>query len=201
MTYVQDYDETFPFAPSASTTNIQAIIGVANCCSANGVSTTDPFTNATRWMTVIDTYVKTRAIFRCPSGRPVDGEVADQQQSYWNNGAIFAGNEAQKAVTLAEIDQPASIVVSYDELQSRLRRWTCFRPFWFAGKFTDIDNSGGGSSFDVLVAGALRQGPHSDIVNVLWADGHAKATKNRAIKTAILPPSTDCPTCQAPWPR
>jgi prepilin-type processing-associated H-X9-DG protein len=102
---------------------------------------------------------------------------------------------------MAAIDQPASIVVSYDELQSRLRRWTVFRPFWYAGNFTDIDNSGGGSSFDFLVNGAIRQGPHNDIVNVLWADGHAKATKNRAIKEAILPPSPTCPTCKATFPR
>ncbi len=201
MMYVQDADETYPFDPTASTRNTTANIGVANCCSANGVNTSDPFTNQTRWVTVMEPYLKNRDVFRCPSGREQAGEVANQQQSYWNNGAIFAGDQARTAVIIAEIDQPASVVVSYDELQSRLRRWTVFRPFWFNGSFTDTDNSGGGSSFDFLVAGAVRQGPHNDIVNVLWADGHAKATKNRAIKAAILPKSAACPTCEATFPR
>jgi prepilin-type N-terminal cleavage/methylation domain-containing protein/prepilin-type processing-associated H-X9-DG protein len=198
MQYAQDYDEMYVFDPAASTSNPVSMGGSTNAVPGNNL---DSFF---RWSNRILPYTKNKQIFSCPSLSTVTSTTAapEDRLGYWGNGAIFSRAGMLQAVSIAAVDQPATIVWLFDDLRKQNSRQTVFRPFWNSGVFTDNDGSAGGSSFDFEPepGKGYRQGPHSEILNVLWADGHVKALKNRFLKETILPQSSACPTCKAVFP-
>lgn len=164
MAYTQDYDEVYPydaFAIGGSTA------GVANI-------PVDPF----HWPGRIQPYVKNVKIFQCPSSVPSTGTVpVDQLLGYWSNGPVFA-TSAYTGQSMAALTAPADIVMCYDDLGKNNRNQVVFRPFWSGTNVSD------GGSFNWMVSGNYRNGPHNDVINTLFADGHAKALKNRALAAA-----------------
>lgn len=203
MQYAQDYDENYPYDPVAGGAGVSA-----PCASAagNAVRTGCRNDNPFHWAGQIQPYLKNTQIFRCPS-MAVSGAAAipaDNKLSYWANGGIFSTG-SRGSVSLAAVDQPASIVMIFDDLRNTHTDQIVYRPFWRTpASFTD--DSGGGSSLSPGTVspgvGTLpRQGPHNEIINVAWADGHVKAHKLNALREAALPRSAACPTCTAVFPR
>lgn len=178
MSYVQDYDEQYPYDPAAYTTGT----------GANG----NTFANTNSWVYRVQPYVKNQNIFQCPSGIPSNSSNQPRTNliGYWCNGALFASNGNQP-VNLAAVPAPADIAMAYDGLDGANRDQEVFRPFW--GNSATFDDAG---SFATMVNGNYRTGAHNDTVNCLWADGHVKATKNRALNAAI----NRAPKGAAVWP-
>ena len=162
MQYVQDYDETYPHDGCAAN---------VGCGATNGVWDGDMFTSVLRWVNRIQPYVKSANIFQCPSCSPSGAN----RLGYWTNGTVFATN-TNGVVSMAAISAPAEVIMFYDDIGKENRTQVVFRPYWFNGTFSD------GGAFDSL---GQRQGPHNEIMNCAWADGHVKALKNRAVKAAI----------------
>jgi len=100
MQYVQDYDETFPFA------DISYAVAVLRPYSG-GISATH------KWADMIYPYVKNTQTFKCPSGPRVWISYAwNANLGYWGTttrtGAIYQG------VPLATVEKPAETVVIAD---------------------------------------------------------------------------------------
>jgi prepilin-type N-terminal cleavage/methylation domain-containing protein/prepilin-type processing-associated H-X9-DG protein len=174
MAYNQDYDEVYPFDAYART--------------GSTATMASPATDLLHWPGRVQPYIKNTKIFQCPSSAPI-ATPADQMLGYWANGPVFITSSGT-GQPMAALTAPADTVMCYDDLGKQNRNQVVFRPFWS----TATPNDSG--SFNTVVNGDYRNGPHNDIINVLWADGHAKAVKNRALKDAIMPP----PNGRAVWP-
>lgn len=170
MMYVQDYDELYPHD------SIAANVGPG---ASGGTWTGNVFANPDRWPNRLQPYTRNQNLFQCPSSVPTTGNPRTDHLGYWANGGVFA-TASNGPVAMAAISAPASVVMLYDDLGAQNRYQVVFRPFWNAGTFTDT------GSFDTLVNGNYRQGPHNETINVLWADGHVKPIKNRDLKAVIL---------------
>ena len=166
MQYVQDYDETMPHDGCAAN---------VGCNAGNGIwRGSTAFSDPLRWTARVQPYVKNTDVFQCPSCQPIV-TTTNLLVGYWSNGPVFAARD-NAAVAMADMPAPANIIVAFDDIGKQNRNEVVFRPYWFNGNFSDA------GAFE---ANGMRQGPHSDIINCLWADGHAKAHKNRAVKAAI----------------
>ena len=162
MQYVQDYDEQYPYSPAAF---------------ANGIGG-GATTSLTDWGTRIQPYLKSIQVYLCPSSTPLN---ATDGLGYWCNGALFATN-ANAACSLAQVTAPAQVGMLYDPMDKVNRTaQTVYRPYW-QNATTFSDNG----SFDTLVNGTLRAGPHNELMNILWADGHVKPINNRTLKDQLL---------------
>jgi prepilin-type N-terminal cleavage/methylation domain-containing protein/prepilin-type processing-associated H-X9-DG protein len=160
MTYTQDYDEVYPFDPFARTGSTAAL--------------NTALTDQLHWPYRIMSYVKNNKVFQCTSCAPI-ATPADQMVGYWANGAVFA-TSGNTGVPMAALTAPADIYMLHCDLAIQNRNTTVFRPWWNGATLNDS------GSYDTLVNGVLRDGPHNEVTNVLYADGHAKAIKNRALK-------------------
>lgn len=160
LAYTQDYDETFPYdiyARNGSTTAL-----------------TYPVDDPLHYPGAIQPYIKNFKIYQCTSSVP-QATPADKMFGYWSNGAIFA-SATNTGQPIAAVTAPADVVMCYDPLDKLNRQTIVMRPHW--NNSATLTDSG---SFDTLVNGDYRNGPHNDIMNVLFADGHVKALKNRAL--------------------
>lgn len=168
MQYVQDYDEFYPFDPNAF---------------ASGISTNENiFADTSRWTYRVQSYIKNQKIFQCPSSQPSNpsSQPTLNLMGYWANGAFFA-SAANGPVSMAAPPAPADVPMLYDDLGAQNRDQVVFRPFWSNG--TTFADAG---SFDTMVNGQYRPGPHNETVNLLWGDGHVKSIKNRYLKATIF---------------
>jgi prepilin-type N-terminal cleavage/methylation domain-containing protein/prepilin-type processing-associated H-X9-DG protein len=170
--YTNDYDSTWPH-------DIYAWTGQTT--PAVNMPTTDPL----HWPARLMPYAKNEQIFQCPSSLPI-ATPKHQLLGYWANGTLFATRQAQGRTGVPEaiITAPADVYVLMDDLAKQNRNQVVMRPWWNGN---NLDDSG---SFNQLGPdGVLREGPHNDIVNVLWMDGHAKSMKNRNLRAkAVAPP-------------
>lgn len=165
MAYVQDYDEVYPYDPFAKTGSTAAV--------------TTPVTDLLHWPARVQPYIKNNKIFQCPSSVPI-ATPADQLLGYWSNGPVFA-TSSNTGQPMAALTAPADIVMAFDDLARQNRNQVVFRPWWNG---TNVDDSG---SFNTAGTGTqYREGAHNDVANVLFADGHAKALKNRALAAAAF---------------
>ncbi len=170
MMYVQDYDELFPHDSTAANTGA----GVGT-----GVWTGNMFTSIERWPNKVAPYIKNQNVFQCPSSTPTTTAPRTDHIGYWANGAVFA-TSGNAPVGLAALTASADIVMAYDDLGKQNRNQIVMRPYWSGGTFIDSN------AFDTISNGAYRSGPHNDMINVLWADGHSKAIKNRLLKQVTM---------------
>jgi prepilin-type N-terminal cleavage/methylation domain-containing protein/prepilin-type processing-associated H-X9-DG protein len=162
MMYAQDYDEIYPgrwtgwYDPP--TTPVRAYVG---------------------WRTLIQPYVRNVDVFRCPSNPrnndPAATDVFDRylsppiRASYSCNGdsRVIGGPAPMgfggEALTLAQVDQPAQLILIAENQTPRLE--VCL----LCGYDPD-----GRLARPELFAG------HSGMTNYVFADGHAKALKPTA---------------------
>lgn len=160
MAYTQDYDEVYPYdsyARNGSTTNLNF-----------------PANDLFHYPGRIQPYIKNFNVYQCPSSSPA-ATPANMMFGYWSNGAIFA-SATNTGQPMAAVTAPADVVMAYDPLDKLNRQTIVMRPHW--NNSTTLTDSG---SFNTLVNGDYRNGPHNDVMNVLYADGHCKALKNRAL--------------------
>lgn len=155
MQYCQDYDETLP-----SHQYFEAGTGRFYC-----------------WQTVLNPYVKSHDVYRCPSNPLNETQVAgggtDYSISYVPNVALMP-NYSQKWVTpLSDIEAPANTVMI---LESRapwaaLAAWSIVydRPSSFGAYYP------AGAPLPSPKQGDAHQ--HAKFINISFADGHVKATK------------------------
>ncbi len=213
VSYSQDYDEMWP----------RTLWGAS------------PSGAVCSWPTIIQPYVKSVDIFRCPSytaeplgvtpgtyaapngcGTLPKGYVV----TYPYNLAIGGNREDDAAATstavptasLADVVKPAQTVVLTDgastpQINVDPAKWPeriqaagslpiSGRTSWIlvsAGS-TNISGAwgGGGNNFIDYGAPAAR---HTQMTNVLWADGHVKTAK---IESFYVPPTTAAPTPASP---
>lgn len=163
MAYAQDYDETYPYDPFAR--------------NGSTVALTTAMTDPLHWPAQVQPYIKNVKVFQCPSSIPIATPV-DQNLGYWANGAVFASS-TNTGQPMAALTAPADIVMAFDDLAKQNRNQVVFRPHW--NNSTTLNDAG---SFNTLANGTYRDGPHNDVANTLFADGHCKALKNRALANA-----------------
>ncbi len=174
LQYVQDNDETLPRSFYGS--------GAAPSDAANY-----------KWMDCIFPYVKSEAVFDCPS----DGKSPRYRRSqganygsYGLNGAYGSGGDAQNPprssaaylVHLAQLAAPSGTVWitdnnNADETSSGGSSGGSYGFFWTnAANNPPIQNIGDGTRQLSQIAER-----HLETVNVLWCDGHVKAMKLDAL--------------------
>lgn len=152
-----------------------------------------PFPGQARWMDVVQPYVKNTQIFSCPSstakyapvpsGGTVNGSgVADKNGGYAMNVAYYDNSDAAHPPTpvmdvvgeypknLAALAEPAGTAYVFDFQNG----WGSFQCVWprIAGQPV-INNAANPRTLGV--GGWLREW-HQKNVNVLFCDGHTKAT-------------------------
>lgn len=160
MAYTQDYDEVYPYDVFARNGSTAAL--------------TYPVDDPLHYPAMIQPYIKNIKVYQCPSSTPA-ATPADRMFGYWSNGCIFA-SATNTGQAMAAVTAPADVVMLYDPLDKVNRQTIVMRPHW-----NNSSSPTDGGSFDTIVNGDYRNGPHSDVMNTLFADGHCKALKNRAL--------------------
>jgi len=158
--YVQDYDETFPH---------QKFYDGANAS-----------TWAT-WQTVINPYMKSHDVYRCPDNPYNKVFVAggagtiDYPISYAPNSAMMPDWGAKWDTKLSAIDAPADSVLvvesrsPWSALSANSIIWDSALSEWNSGYYPAGAPKPGADDGDAF--------QHNHLINVLYADGHAKSTK------------------------
>jgi prepilin-type N-terminal cleavage/methylation domain-containing protein/prepilin-type processing-associated H-X9-DG protein len=154
MQYTQDYDEKYP---------LRRINGIA--LPANGTNAANPNANDVPWHFVIQPYVKSYQLFKCPSNTStgaLNNTNALVPRSYVasNNGASNFGGSGpiHDGLAMARVDSPALVIM--------------------VGEHTDrADPEFWDNQADTNVQG------HLGTTNFLFADGHVKALKPTATVT------------------
>lgn len=169
--YLADYDEVMPRSFYGTT---------------SGADRTTR--ERTKWMDVIQPYVKSEQIFVCPSqsearyrfsGNLAAGEESDDYGSYGQNGAYSRVGDGQTPprssglyqVSLSQIVAPAATVWATD-INSREGADRSYGILW-------ADSAANPSISTVEGARQLERvrERHLETTNVLWCDGHVKAVK------------------------
>ncbi|MBC8137659.1 MAG: DUF1559 domain-containing protein [Fibrella sp.] len=157
LQYLQDFDETFPRAWYIS----------------NGPS------NATRykWIDGLATYVKSEAIFTCPSddaNKPYKFQNGTNYGSYAMNATYWAGTDGVAPPyeqPLTALPVPSQTIWVLETANTGLNN--NFEIEW-ANSASNPPITKGPNGFRVMRNIAER---HQGMTNVLWCDGHAKAHK------------------------
>jgi len=185
--YEQDDDEFFPtdyygaFNPGDSTQGT----------GYNGVYGTG------RWPLRIESYVKDDQIYQCPSGvvgpSVASGTNPNYLMSYWGVGGMFGKPGAVDAIpiSLSAVLSPSTQPTLYDDIAapSTWRDQIVMRPFWNGAVYGNVASFTPG-----------RVGPHSNGLNVLYADGHAKWQNVSTLYTQACPGYTNInSTCTPPY--
>lgn len=173
--YTQDYDERYPYDEFAIISN-----GDTNDDPTNGVFG-DSFAPGfgLRWTQRIQSYVKNRQIFQCPSSTPYNGNATtasrnNMASSYWGAGAFFA-RPGQVSVSMASIQSPSTSPHLYDDIDGKFRAHIVFRPYFNTSGVYD-------PTLTLLVT---RAGAHFGGLNTLYADGHVKWLKLKPFITQV----------------
>ena len=185
--YEQDDDEYFPtdyfssFSPGQSTP---------------GAGYSGVFGNG-RWPWRIGSYVKDTQIYQCPSGQAystVEAGTPDADlMSYWAVGGMFGKPGTVDAIPIAMsgVQSPSTQPTLFDDIDQPTgwRDQLVFRPYWIAGTYGNVGSFTPG-----------RVGPHSNGLNVLYADGHAKWQNVSTLYLQACPGYTNVnSTCTPPY--
>jgi len=169
MAYTQDYDETYPYDSFGIGGNTAALANPGPALDVN------------HWPGRVQPYIKNTKIFQCPSSAPT-ATPADQNMGYWSNGPVFI-SVSGTGQPMAALTAPADIVMCFDDIGAQNRNQVVFRPYWPAVNNSAVTDGG---SLATLTNGAVRPGPHNEMINVLFSDGHAKAVKNQNLQPMVL---------------
>ena len=172
MQYAQDYDEKYP--------------SIGNGCG--------PFTYCAGWQYLVQPYVKSTQIFKCPSNTNerisyrADGSLPPISNDYLANGADSSWNYGNAAGArgpfgptdsagepLADIQAPAQLIMIVEGD--------------IAGKPDDNKEAW---EFDIVKAADVNSlwSKHLSFGNYIFADGHAKALKPFATVSQEIPGGT-----------
>ena len=177
MQYSQDYDELNVYD--------DAIYGTGKW-SAGGApySPFDPANN--RWPSKIQPYVKSTQLFQCPSSPyMVSGVPETLRVAYWVNGmALMAEPPGQSPRALASLESPSQTVMLYDSITNGTEFGNS-RVLWYRLLRTDV-----GWTDAATLSGAGRLGPHNEVCNILWADGHVKAIRLSNLRQTLCGAAT-----------
>ena len=158
MQYTQDYDEKMP---------MQAAAQINDYASP---------TAAMSWQGVLQPYVKSWQLFRCPSAKPFTPGVGinpNSDSSYFGNGVLLLRITGGQVVPLSLAAVPeASSVIWVQEYINRDSP-SYLRPVWTSATTTFYYWSSDAYS-----------NSHFDGGNLLFVDGHAKWKKHSAICAA-----------------
>ncbi len=172
MSYVQDYDETFPIAPN--------LTSIANAGGLNDLNWQE-----TGWAGRVYSYVKSTAIFRCPDD-PTTATLPAVPISYGYNSAIPASGSNNWGVSgkLVKFNAPAMTVLLFEvtnvtadptnpnEGQSNGSALDgCHLDYWL-GPSKGSAEVGDNIGYNTLSNCGTPY--HSSGSNYLLADGHAK---------------------------
>jgi len=208
LQYVQDNDETLPYDTCGYgplTTVCTAGTGYySGTSAASPVTPYDPWTEtvAPFWFEEIQTYVKDSNLYQEPSSQNFSTAVPQNDLvGYFSNGAVWANSSAGGVMPRTEStlgSYASQTITVYDNLNATNSsygnsRYLYYRPYWSGTKWND----NGAFSPSTLAA---KTGPHNDMINVLYVDGHAKAIKNVALQTGIMPSDAAQDPGTAPFP-
>jgi prepilin-type N-terminal cleavage/methylation domain-containing protein/prepilin-type processing-associated H-X9-DG protein len=199
--YSQDYDECNPHdawaygdGSVASNTTGDQDYDVTDFGCASGACLS-PFSaanvnNTLRWPYRVLPYIKSTQVFQCPSSPYRATSVPEGERvAYMANGALLFAPTGSAAGprNLSSVTEPSRIVMIYDMVDMNNGSMGNTRYLWYR-LYYNATNSRWGDAGTFTMAGTNRQGPHNEIFNVLWADGHVKAIKQTAIGNTICPP-------------
>jgi prepilin-type N-terminal cleavage/methylation domain-containing protein/prepilin-type processing-associated H-X9-DG protein len=165
MQYYQDYDETYP-------------------CHQFYLASTGAIYS---WQTALDPYMKSRDVFRCPANAlnqtNVYGATNGYPISYVPNSALMPNYSQNWVATVADVSAPASTLMVLES-----------RSPWAAISAWNVVYDRPASQAAYYAAGAPIPGPtqgaahqHMRMINMIFADGHAKATKfGRSVSPADM---------------
>ena len=173
--YTQDYDESFPYDYYAANGGASS-----NSDTVNGLALS-PFA----WTMRIMPYIKNKQVYQCPSSTPSGTNrttapitPASDLLSYWGAGALFGRPGTFISTNIADLKEPSSTPHLYDDLDSSRRDTRVFRPSYDSGS----------STYTVKASFYLsRKAVHLDSLNVLYADGHVKAQKQKFLYDQACP--------------
>ena len=209
MMYVQDYDEKyFPYRYSAN----YITDGVTNFPGC----TTECYPHHHFWNQLIEPYTKNYQIFVCPSakGGAVNKVNATTglyggTNSYGMNHFFNNTNTTSGSISEPSLASPASTLLILDEdyyhagpsfrdatgkvvASGQLKGFPQYD--WAANGYLDqwTDNGAGCGSTDVSTAAGMKQcfqlqaTRHSGMVNIIFADGHAKTLNNEKVELDLV---------------
>jgi len=171
MMYSQDYDERYPF-----------VEGVKNA-------------ESTKWFNIVQPYVKSKQVLRCPSYRNSMSEGSDTYAGYGMNDRFTgvvgsATNIYGKAISMAALSAPASIYMLLDSGEHRIRvdsehNGTVAYGYYIPGEgdvrgLARSDCSG----YDELRDDCM-SGRHLEGVNIAFADGHVKWQTSKTVVNEV----------------
>ena len=181
--YVQDNDERLFFY--ASSTSSVAVPSQSRTGAV--IPNTAAAKNAERWWNVIMPYIKSKAVFTCPSDpNPVPSNDVNGNPIIPRS---YIACRSAEGLTLAQIDDPVETVVVIDKWDKDSASGAgLVTDSWIEPFNGDFDNDNG-SGFDhtrMFKAGNRHQG----FANCVFFDGHAKAENAHTIQN-----STDLTGC------
>lgn len=207
--YLQDYDEKyFPYRYSAS----YITDGATNFPGC----TSECYPHHHFWNQLIEPYTKNYQIFVCPSAKNgavnkvnattglYGGTNSYGMNHFFNNTNIVGGSISEPA-----LDKPSETLLIMDEdyyhcgpsfrnrngqvvASGQLKGYAAYD--WAANGYLDqwTDNGAGCGSTDVSTAAGMAQcfklqaQRHSGLVNIVWADGHAKALNVEKVNLDLI---------------
>lgn len=207
--YTQDYDESMPhdgaaYGPAATTGTWSA----PTSCTPYPACLS-PFYNVSpnieRWPARVLPYIKSTQIYSCPSAITQSSVVpTNERVGYWANGAMLI-TSSNTVRNLSSVPQAAQTVLLYDSYDNTNNygnnRGLTYRPAYRndIAPYQWTDNGAFGTVSNT------RLGPHNEIHNVLWADGHVKSVKRDALRSAACPVDSSLSTAfcvgQIPFPQ
>ena len=155
--YADDYDECFPVTADPDSGVVPAGWGLMTAKNDHALKV------------VLQPYCKNLNIFACPSAsraRQYDNDYGFCSYM-WNGGVMDVNNGSP---TLASLKNPSSIALTME--QTGADQWNRMMPFW---------HGNGHWWCNYNYANALHAG--KTLVNLAYADGHAKGTKFDTIET------------------
>ncbi len=178
MQYTQDYDETFPY-------------------SLNYVGANHPAN--TSWMRQIDPYLKNTQIMQCPSD-PANPATDYGANGYWGTvkpyHVSYGFNSHLNRLAIAAVPEVTKTVMATD--LGGAPSTTKAPPDWDVEKRSFLLESTtqgavertGPSNNDFFWSGPLAR--HLEMTNVLWVDGHVKASRVEKFYVATSATSSPC---------
>jgi prepilin-type processing-associated H-X9-DG protein len=177
MMYAQDYDGTFPYN--------QVGYGSGVATPPGGYWAGDASTGIYMWPQIIDTYIKSFQIFRCPSG--IDNNLYG---NYGANDSILPNPPyCWSAVRQDSVDSASEdyFVMDYGSLEANVAQVTAPSGHNYLPGVGDL-GTGSASSINSSSPDQrpdYRSGRHFGGVNMLFVDGHVKWLKGSVVISQV----------------
>jgi prepilin-type processing-associated H-X9-DG protein len=193
MQYVQDYDGKYPMAsysPAVVSTQVGTPAGKYTETPIPSAPGEDHFLT---WMDFVFPYVKSLAVYDCPSRAvplqvPLPGEPASwyggvtsvTRPSYSQNDQVFLGNNKGLSES-AIVGASEKIVLMHSDGSPYVYTHPNQYAQYAADTFSDAGGSDAGGHPGIYSYSYQRmRWPHNDTGNMLFADGHVKNDLRRA---------------------